>query len=165
MARSLPLGWRSAPTGIVGVGFWRPLVAVLAGLFVPALTAWVLLALAGEPAMLASRGLRYEILFVLYALFGAPAVGFFLLPLLWALALAMAARGWAGLLSVWVACLLIGLPVLHIFLHGDLTTEAPSALPRLVIALLVEGFAFWVALWSLLPGHRRVAGASTGVRP
>ncbi|MBN7784619.1 hypothetical protein JYP51_06790 [Ponticoccus gilvus] len=136
-----------------GAGFLRPLLAVAAGLLLPALLSWALLFLAGPPGLLDSRGPRYEILFVLSALVGAPLVGFFLMPFLWAAALALLARGRAGLFSIMAAGLLIGLPVVHWALNGDLTTEAPSALPRLAVAIAVQCWVCWAVLWSL-PGLR-----------
>lgn len=150
-----------------GAGFWPPLLAVLCGLILPALVSWVLLALAGLPGMLDSTGLRYEILFVLYALFGAPVVGFFLLPLLWAVSLGLVASGRAGLLSVLGAGLGIGLAAAHWALNGDLTTEAPAALLRLAVAIAVHCWVCWAVLWGLLL-RRQAAEAQVGaggIRP
>ncbi|MEN9061986.1 hypothetical protein [Ponticoccus litoralis] len=164
MPPARPLGWRSPVLGVRGAGFLRPLLAVAAGLLLPALLSWALLTLAGPPGLLDSRGLRYEILFVLSALVGAPLVGFFLMPLLWAAALALLARGWAGLASIMATGLLIGLPVVHWALNGDLTTEAPSALPRLALAIALQCWLCWAVLWSL-PGPRRAKAPGKAAPP
>jgi len=42
---------------------------------------------------------------------------------------------WAGPLSLVGISVGLGLPIAHIFLNGDLTTEAPEMIPFLVTAL------------------------------
>ncbi|QRF65592.1 hypothetical protein GQA70_04205 [Ponticoccus alexandrii] len=54
-------------------------------------------------------------------------------------------------MSIMTAGLLIGLPVIHWALNGDLTTEAPSALPRLALTIAVQCGLCWAVLWSF-PG-------------
>lgn len=148
MHDAFPRRFRSTPMGVGHVGLWRPLVAVIAAMLVPALVAWGLLSIAGIPgAMDGGDSLRSAILFTLYALAMAPFLGWFLLPLLWPLALAAAVRGWAGLLSVLALSLSVGLIAVHFALHGDLTTEDPAVLPFVMLALTLQGTTGWADFW------------------
>ncbi len=160
----LPWGFRSPPLSWRRVGLWRPLVAVVAGLCLPALVAFALVSLAGLPGGIDADGwLRRQILFVLYALMMAPVLGFLALPLAGPVVLVMAVAGRAGAASAVLAANLLGLPLVHLALHGDLTTEDATILPNLAIALGCQGVATWAAFWAMIgtgQGATRAAPAA-----
>jgi hypothetical protein len=144
------------------VGLWRPFVAVFAALALPALVAWGLLLIAGTPgAVDGGDWLRRNLLFTLYAWAMAPVLGWLALPVLWPLALIAAVRGWAGLMSAIGLALGVGLVVVHLALHGDLTTEDPTVLPNLTIALAVQATVGWAVFWRLMTGRATGLDAET----
>lgn len=151
-----PTGLRSEAVDWRFVGLWRPFLAIVAALGLPSLAAWGLLSIAGTPGALEGEDpLRAGILFTLYALAMAPFLGWFLLPLLWPLALVAAVRGWAGMLSVLGIALGVGLISVHFALHGDLTTEDPAALPFVIVALSIQGVTGWAVFWATMGLRRR----------
>lgn len=165
-ARPLPLGLRSGPMDWRDVGLWRPLMAISGALLLPALVAWGLVALAGAPGALDGQDwLRGQILLTLYALAMAPVAGLFALPLLWPLVLVAAVRGWAGLGAAVVMALTVGLSVVHVALHGDLTTETGAILPNLVCALALQGLTGWAVFWSSMRHSHAKAARITRTRP
>ncbi|MDJ0820806.1 MAG: hypothetical protein QNJ09_03215 [Paracoccaceae bacterium] len=135
-------------------------MAVLAGLVLPAALAWGLIWIAGVGM---EGWLRMQILFVLYALAAAPIPAFFLLPLLWALALALVPTGCAGLASVVGLAALMAVVAAHVLLHGDLTTEALWMVPKIALAGAIQGTVAWGFFWAILlrrssSGTRRALG-------
>jgi hypothetical protein len=44
----------------------------------------------------------------------------------------------------------IGVLVVHLALHGDLTTEDARVLPNLVVALVIQGTVGWAVFWGLM---------------
>lgn len=136
------------------VGLWRPLVAIVAGMAVPAVLAVGLLMLAGSPGALESSGSRAVLLLWLYALASAPLVGWLLLPILWPLLLILIVRGWSGLGLLVLAAWALGLPVAHVLLNGDLTTETPAMVLVLAAALTVQAGICWLVLWAMRPKLR-----------
>lgn len=153
-----PAGLRSEPVTREVLGMWRPLMAVLAGFILPALPAWGMLSIAGAGGE--DIWLRQQILWVLYALGAAPVIAWLSLPVSWPLLTFMALRGWAGASSAGAAALLLGLPVVHVVLHGDITSEDTTILPHLALALLLQGLTTWAVLWALV--HRRANRADYG---
>ncbi len=149
-----PLGLQSEPIAWQQVGMWRPLLAVLAGFAIPGLIAWGLILLAGVSS--APSALRIHILLVLYTWAGSLIIGWLSLPLTWPLALFLAVKGWAGATMVALCAVSIGMVGAHILLHGDLTTEAPEALPHLFVALVIQGLCGWAVLWALLNRSRKL---------
>jgi hypothetical protein len=151
--------------GVRGAGFWRPLAAVLAGILVPAACAFVALSFAGSPGLDDGPWLRQQLLLLLYALLAAPLAAVLVLPVLWALALALAARGRAGLCSGLAAAPVLGLGAVHVLLHGDLTVESPAALPALCLALALQGWTVWSVFWVLQGRSGRPDAAFEGAGP
>ena len=140
-------GVRSAPQEWRAFGFWRRFRALILALLLPAGVAWAILSIAGTPGIVDSDGLRRALLIVLTVLAMTPLPGWLVLPLAWPLLYIMAVRGVAGLLGCVAAAWVIGGLSAHVFLHGDLTTEAPAILPLLLVALTVQGWVGWTALW------------------
>ncbi len=149
-SRHWPIGLRSPEVEWRQVGIWRPLIAVLAALFIPALVAFGLVSLAGMGG--GSDPVRQAILLVLYSLLGAPILGLLAVPICWPVLFVLVVRGWAGATSAVVTTLAIGLPAIHFGLHGDLTTETPAVVPHLVVALTLQGLVGWAFTWGLLAG-------------
>ncbi len=140
------------------VGVWRPVGATCLGILLPALLAYALLRLAGVPGALdGGDAVRRAILFVLYALMAAPVLGLLTLPLSVALVLGLVVTGWAGAVSAVLAALIFGLPLVHVALNADLTTEDASVLPHLMVALSIQGLTVWTVLWAMM---RRAGGAA-----
>ena len=99
---------------------------------------------------------------MLYALFSAPLVGAFAFPVLWGLCLGLVASGWAGLRSFQCVAVALGLALVHVLLHGDVTVEAPWAMLPIAAALLVQGTVTWAAFWVLRSARFRIGGAQMG---
>lgn len=156
------MGLRSAPLNWRDVGIWRPFIALAAALLVPSLLAWGLLSVAGTPGALEGEDwLRRNLLLMLYALAMAPFVAWLVLPLLWPVALIAVVRGWAGLLGALGLAVGIGVLVVHLALHGDLTTEDARVLPNLVVALAIQGTVGWAVFWGLMSRKGGQAKAAT----
>ena len=156
-----PTGWRSPPVDLARVGIWRPLAAVVAGLILPALLGWALVYIAGVPGFGSGPWLRQYLLLMLTAWAFAPVLGGLALPLLWALALGLLARGFAGLATVVTVTQAVGLAAVHLALHGDLTTEDPTVLPNLAVALAVQATVGWAVFWRLMVGRATGLDAET----
>lgn len=160
-AKDWPTGFRSEPMNWREAGLWRPLAAVLGAVLIPGLIAAGLLLVAGTPGVTDGGGwLREQILFVVITLAAAPFVAWFFLPLLWPLALLAVVKGWAGALSAMALACAVGLPALHVILLGDVTTEDPSVVPNLVLALGCQGLTGWMVFWGLM--RLRRAATRTG---
>ena len=133
------------------IGWWRPLVAVTAGVLGPAClgAVWLWCAdtpIAGPAKDGSARDIWQQLVFVAAALTAAPILSWIAIPLATPLARLAVIRGWAGYGStVLVACGL-GLAVIHFALNGDLTTESPIVLPQIIAALWLQGSTVWLVL-------------------
>lgn len=162
-----PLGLRSPALGPRDTGLWRPVAAVAVGLIGPSLVALAIIALIGgvstptTPSAMVGPGWLAQVDYVLFALMGAPLLAFVGLPLGWFVMLVLLRLGYAGACSAVLSALFCGLPVVHVFLNGDLTTESTEVLPAILVALAVLGISIWAALWGLVA--RCVAGSEQQV--
>ena len=138
---------RSPPRPTLGWG--RPIAAVLAGVIVPAIPAAVYLVLAEVDRNAAIEGwaaITWIGWLMAACLTASPLFVWIALPLAVPAVLFAARYGWAGPLSLVGISVGLGLPIAHIFLNGDLTTEAPEMIPFLVTAFAVQAICGWVIL-------------------
>ena len=151
---ALPLGLRSAPRDFRAIGSWRPVIAVFGGVVLPSVLAFAVLHAFGgfhrpSSEMVGTGPAAFADL-ILFSLMSAPVLIVIALPL-GAAALLIAVRlGFGGLGSAVLLTEALGLPVVHVALHGDVTTESPAmALPAVMLALAVIGAVSWRAFWAL----------------
>lgn len=73
------------------------------------------------------------------ALLSAPLLSWVIVPICVPLLRAALRRGYAGWGSAIIVAWAVGLPTVHIFLSGDITTEAPQMVPMVMTALTLQG--------------------------
>ena len=131
---------------------WTPAIAVtLLAVILPALLGggWLWLVdipLAGLPKDGGVFGLAQVVSFVAAALLSAPLLAWIVVPICVPLLRAALRRGYAGWGSAVIVAWTIGLPAVHIFLNGDLTTEAPAMIPLMMIALALQALTAFALL-------------------
>lgn len=146
----VPLGLRLSRMDWRVVWLWRPWAAVRAGVGLPCPVAFGGLSVAGLPGGVeVDLWLRRQMPYDRHTLSMAPVPGFLTLPRTWATPRFLVVPGWAGLLSVVGAAILLSLAMLPVALHGDRTTEDVSVLPTLVIALGIQATAAWAMPWTM----------------
>jgi hypothetical protein len=133
-----------------------PLIAVLMGLFLPALLGGLVLyftdaPLLGLPKDGSGRSFAQHVAFVAAALTAAPIIGWAVIPIAVPVLRLLIQTGWAGIGSAILVALLIGLPLVHWMLNGDVTTEDSSILAHIVAALMLQGTVGWGVMQVLLP--------------
>ena len=131
------------------------MLAVLASMFLPAILAalflfWGAPTLSGPPKDGSGFTITDHATFVLAALTASFLVSWMLAPLAVLLVRAAAMLGYAGWGMSMGAALALGLPVVHIGLMGDLTTESTLLLPHISIAIAILGLSVWAAFWGLM---------------
>lgn len=144
--------WRSNPQP--DAGWWPAVIAVLAGIFLPALAGAAVLyfgdaPLSGAPKDGTARTVASHAMLVAAALTAAPLIAWLAAPLAVPLLRLAVQRGWAGWGSAVGLAVGIGLPIVHFVLHGDVTTEDQSVLPHILAALAVQGSVGWLVLRGL----------------
>lgn len=128
------------------LGWGRPIAAVLMGILLPAL-----------PAALFLWGLDADIRdidgamlrgawFIAACLMATPLVSWIAVPVATPLVRVAARRGWAGPASLIALALIIGLPLAHVVLNGDLTREAPEMIPVLAMTFSIQALVGWIIL-------------------
>lgn len=121
-------------------------VAVCAGILIPCLLGLFCLVisdapLAGPPKDGSPREWGSLVTLFGAAALAAPLVAWIALPLAIPLTRTAIRRGWAGWGSAMGLAIVLGLPVVHFALNGDLTNEAPKMIPLIVLVLILQGLS------------------------
>lgn len=151
------LGFMFHSTPRPEAGWWPSILAVIAGIFLPAIAGAAFLyisdaPLSGPPKDGLARTLEEHLLLISAALTAAPLIAWLAAPIAVPLLRLAIRRGWAGVGSAVIIAILVGLPILHIALNGDVTTEDQSVLPHIIAALSVQAVTGWVVLHWAAPG-------------
>jgi hypothetical protein len=93
----------------------------------------------------ANAALRF-VWFVAACLMATPLVSWIAVPIAVPVVRIAARRGWASPASMVTLALIIGLPVAHFVLNGDLTREAPEMIPYLAVGLAIQALCCWLFL-------------------
>lgn len=140
------------------LGWGRPIAAVLAGVFLPAIPAGLLLWVLDADIGAIYGGVLRLCWYVAACLMATPLVAWIAVPVATPLARLAARIGWAGPVSLIALAVLIGLPLAHIVLNGDLTSEAPEMIPVLALTFSIQALTGWIILRG---GTERAAMAKT----
>ena len=156
--------FRSPPLSGEQVGWFRPAAAIMLALAVPALLALLFIysgapAFDGPPSAGESYTLNDHIAIVLGTLAFSFLTSWMATPLILLSLRAAAMLGYAGWGTSVIAAWIIGLPIVHFALNGDLTTEEHAILPHMMFTIGFLGLSVWVAFWGLFALRRQGTGA------
>ena len=144
--------FRTAPLTGTEVGWFRPAFAIILALVLPALLALVLI-LNGAPVVEGppKDGSGYtwgdHIGIVLGMLTVSPLVSWVVSPVALVALRAAAMLGWAGWGTAILTALGLGMPLAHLLLNGDLTTDEYALPVHLAVAISLLGLAIWATFW------------------
>lgn len=145
---------KTPPLSGPDVGWFRPALAVVLAMFLPALLAilflfWGAPTIAGPPKDGSGYSISDHIDMVLAALAASVLVSWMVAPFAMLLLRAAAMLGFAGWGMAAFVAFALGLPTVHFALMGDLATEDTRLLPHIIIAIAMLGLSVWVAFWGL----------------
>ncbi|MCF2869801.1 hypothetical protein L0664_01860 [Octadecabacter sp. G9-8] len=137
------------------VGWARPLLAVVFGLAVPSLMGWVMIyihgaTLSGPPKDGSGYTLNDHLAFVSAFVAASIIVTWMMIPIAVMAMRAAAMLGWAGWGTALLGSWAVGLPVVHVMLNGDLTTDGNGLLPHITLAIAILALSIWASFWALL---------------
>jgi len=146
------------------VGWFRPAAAVVIGLIFPNIIA-LLLVWTGHPTFVAPvlspadiKGANH-IAFTLGLLSVSFLVSWMAAPFALFMLRGAAMLGFASWGIAIVLSLAIGLPIVHVALNGDLTTETNTFWPHISVAIGILGFSVWGTFTLLCQiGRKRTIG-------
>lgn len=152
--------FRTPPLSGPDVGWLRPFFAVVLAILGPSLLAGVFIyngapVFSGPPKDGSGYSWGDHVAIVLACLAASVVVTWMMVPLSVMGLRATAMLGYAGWGTAILAALIVGLPVAHVLLNGDLTTEENAILPHLMVALGVLGLSHWAAFWGLMSVRKR----------
>lgn len=142
------------------VGWFRPAAAIIIAMVLPALLAIAFIlfgapTISGPPKDGSGSTLADHVAFVLAALSASILVSWMLAPLALLLLRAAAMLGYAGWGTAVIASLCFGLPLVHVVLNGDVTTEENAILPHMMVAIAFLGVSVWASFWGLMALKRK----------
>lgn len=152
--------FRTKPLSGHDVGWFIPAVAIVIGLTLPTILAF-LIVFAGGPVISgpSKDGTGYDLADHIAIITGALMMSFLASWLATPFALlalrAAAMLGYAGWGTALLAALILGLPVVHVFLNRDLTTDRYAILPQVSVAIALLGLSVWVVFWGLIALRRK----------
>lgn len=137
------------------VGWFRPAAAVVIGLILPSAFALILVyfggpTFSGPPKNGAGFSLSEHVGLVLGVLSVSFIISWMAAPFALFALRAMAMLGYAGWGSAVLSAWAIGLPIVHIVLNADATTDESAILLPMTVALGVLGLSVWVTFQCLL---------------
>ena len=137
------------------VGWFRPALAVVLGLLILPWFALVLTlngapTIAGPPKDGSGYSFSDHIAIVLACLSVSFIATWMAAPVALLALRAAAMLGWAGWASAMGAAVILGLPMAHWTLNGDLTTDVYAVPVQLSVAIALLGLSIWAAFWGSL---------------
>lgn len=137
------------------VGWFRPAAAIVIALFLPALLAVAIILIgaptvSGPPKDGTGYSIADHIALVLAVLSASIVMSWMIAPLALVLLRAAAMLGYAGWGTAILAALAFGLPMVHITLMGDVTTEENAIPAHIITAIAILGFSVWAVFWGLM---------------
>lgn len=136
------------------VGWFRPAAAIIIAMILPALAA-IAFIYSGAPIFSGppKDGTGYTMADHLAIVLGALGLSFLTswvaAPLVLLALRAAVMLGFAGWGSALIMAWVIGLPVVHVVLNGDVTTDEHAILPHMICAIGILGLSVWAAFWVL----------------
>lgn len=142
------------------VGWFPPAAAIVIALFLPALLAIAVILIgaptvSGPPKDGTGYSIADHIALVLAVLSASIVMSWMIAPLALVLLRAAAMLGYAGWGTAILAALAFGLPMVHITLMGDVTTEENAILQHMIFAIAILGLSVWAAFWGLMALKRK----------
>lgn len=136
------------------VTWWRPVLATILGLTLPAVIA-LLVVLAGGPVLSdppspGTATLSDHVALIIGLLMVSPFASWLALPLAAPMVRAAAMLGWAGYGTSMASAVVVGWPMAHVILNGDLTTEEKALPIHLAVSLCLIGLSVWAVFWGLM---------------
>lgn len=161
------LPFRSKPLTGQDVGWFHPTAAVLIGLFAPALSAFFIIQLGGPVIHGPPKdGSGYSLADHFAILTGALTMSFLVswiaAPFALLVLRAAAMLGYAGWATAVFAAPVMGLPIVHFVLNGDLTSDTYAILPHMIISVGILGLSVWAAFWILFALRPKFRSAQAG---
>jgi len=137
------------------VGWFRPAAAIIIAMFLPTLLAGAIVfnggpVFTGPPKDGNSYGLADHIGIVLACLSVSIVVSWMIAPVALLGLRAAAMLGWAGWGTAILSAVFLGLPLAHLALNGDLTTDEHAIPVHLTVAIACLGLSVWAAFWGLI---------------
>ncbi len=163
MSRNRSIPWHPFRTfRLTGpqVGWFRPAAAVVIASLAPAALAFLFISL-GAPVIDGpfKDGSTYTLADHVAIVLGAIALSFLVTWIAAPFAVfalrAAAMLGVAGWGTAMISAWIIGLPIAHVALNGDLTSDDYAILPQLMVAIAILGLSVWVTFWGLMAATNR----------
>lgn len=154
--RSLPKHpLKTPPLSGPQVGWFRPAATVVTALLLPAVFALASIynggpVFAGPPKDGTGYSLTEHTAIVLAVLGFSFLTSWMASPLVLLALRAAAMLGYAGWGTAILTAWLIGLPIVHVFLNGDLTAEEHAILPHMLVAIGILGLSVWFVFWVMM---------------
>lgn len=152
--------FRTHPLSGPEAGWLRPAFAVILALVIPAGFCLFIIVQSefvfnGPPKDGSDYTLKDHVSLVIGALSVSFLASWMMIPFaIFALRLALM-TGWAGCVTAMGAAVVIGLPLVHVGLSGDVTTEENAILPHVTVAIALLGLAVWAFYWGLFRLRRK----------
>lgn len=149
------------------IGWFRPAVAVVLAMVLPALLAILAIylgapVLSGPPKDGTALTLADHATLVVGSLAVSFLASWMAAPFALLALRGAAMLGWAGWGSAILCAELFGLPIVHFALQGDITTEDSTILPHIACAIALLGLSVWAIFWGLMRFRRPDRGLDMG---